>query len=58
MAEENLYVPENDPYFSDPYIDLKEGRDKPYRHLYIHGGFRGTTENGTEVRFSFYFPEK
>ncbi len=58
MAEENLYVPENDPYFSDPYIDLKEWRDKPYRHLYIHGGFRGTTENGTEVRFSFYFPEK
>ena len=40
-----------DPVFSDPYIDLDEWRDEPVRHRYIHGGF-----NGTDTRFSFYFP--
>ncbi|AEI46903.1 hypothetical protein [Runella slithyformis] len=42
-----------DTLFNNPYIDIDEWRDKPIRHHYIHGGFRGT-----ETRFSFYFPEK
>src|SRR5690606_4173367 len=35
------------------YIDVDEWRDKPRRHRYVHGGFKGT-----KTRFSFYFPEK
>jgi len=42
-----------DPIFNEPYVDVDEWRDKPVRHHYIHGGFRGT-----EARFSFYFPPK
>lgn len=42
-----------DNVFSEPYIDIDEWREKPVKHRYIHGGFRGT-----ETRFSFYFPEK
>ena len=42
-----------DPLFKDPYVDVDEWRDKPVRHHYIHGGFKGT-----DARFSFYFPSK
>jgi len=42
-----------DTLFSDPFIDVDEWRDQPLRHRYIHGGFEGT-----ETRFSFYFPTK
>lgn len=42
-----------DPLFAQPYIDKDEWRDAPFRHRYVHGGFKGT-----ETRFSFYFPEK
>src|SRR3954468_21615356 len=42
-----------DTLFKEPYVDVDEWRDKPLRHRYVHGGFKGT---GT--RFSFYFPPK
>lgn len=42
-----------DSLFKTPYIDVDEWRDKPLRHRYVHGGFKGT-----EGRFSFYFPAK
>src|SRR5579864_6362329 len=42
-----------DPLFKQPYIDVDEWRDKPIRHRYVHGGFKGT-----EARFAFYFPPK
>lgn len=42
-----------DPMFADPYVDIDEWRDTPVRHRYVHGGFKGT-----DMRFSFYFPDK
>lgn len=42
-----------DTIFKNPYIDIDEWRDKPVKHRYVHGGFKGT-----ETRFSFYFPTK
>lgn len=42
-----------DSMFSKPFVDVDEWRDNPVRHRYIHGGFEGT-----QTRFSFYFPEK
>ncbi len=42
-----------DPIFSLPYVDIDEWRDKPVRHRYVHGGFKGT-----DTRFSFYLPEE
>lgn len=42
-----------DSLFKQPFVDLDEWRDKPIRHRYVHGGFKGT-----ETRFSFYFPPK
>jgi len=42
-----------DSLFANPYIDINEWRDEPIRHRYVHGGFEGT-----ETRFSFYFPEE
>ncbi len=42
-----------DTIFNDPYVDVDEWRDKPVRHRYVHGGFKGTN-----ARFSFYFPPK
>ena len=42
-----------DTLFNKPYVDVEEWRDKPVRHLYVHGGF-----TGTDTRFSFYFPPK
>ena len=37
--------------FDRPYVDLDEQRELPVPHRYIHGGFEGT-----DTRFSFYFP--
>ena len=42
-----------DPMFREPYIDIDDWRDAPVRHHYMHGGFKGT-----DLKFSFYFPEK
>lgn len=42
-----------DPLYQEPYIDIDEWRDAPVRHHYIHGGFKGS-----DLKFSFYFPEK
>jgi hypothetical protein len=42
-----------DTMFKEPYVDVDEWRDKPVRHHYVHGGFKGT-----DTRFSFYFPAK
>ena len=58
MEQRKLYRPEEDSYFAEPYIDEEGWRDAPLKHYYVHGGFRNTTENGTEVRFCFYYPEK
>lgn len=58
MNEKQLYIPEDDPYFSHPYIDVEEWRDKPVRHYFVHGGFEGTEIDGSQVKFCFYFPEK
>jgi len=41
----------SDPLFHESYMDIDEWRDKPVRHRYVHGGFKGT-----EARFSFYLP--
>src|SRR4051812_13194593 len=40
-----------DPDYDKPYVDVDEWRDGPVRHRYVHGGFEGT-----DLRFSFYFP--
>jgi hypothetical protein len=40
-----------DTFFGAPYIDLDEQHTDPYPHRRIHGGF-----NGTDTRFTFYFP--
>jgi hypothetical protein len=42
-----------DPLFQQPYIDIDEWREAPVRHHYMHGGFKGTN-----LKFSFYFPDK
>ncbi|WP_229208250.1 hypothetical protein [Dyadobacter psychrophilus] len=42
-----------DTLFENPYVDVDEWRDKPVRHRYVHGGFKGTG-----ARFSLYFPPK
>ena len=42
-----------DTLFKKPYVDQDEWREKPVRHRYVHGGFEGTN-----TRFSFYFPPK
>ena len=44
MEKEQLYIPAEDAYFSQPYIDVEEWRDTPVRHYYVHGGFKGTEE--------------
>jgi hypothetical protein len=41
----------DDPYFGAGYVDVDEWRDVPLQHRYVHGGF-----DGTDTRFSFYFP--
>jgi len=42
-----------DTFFLKPFIDQDAWRSVPVPHRYVHGGFEGT-----ENRFSFYFPEK
>ncbi|MBV6642862.1 MAG: hypothetical protein KI791_19250, partial [Cyclobacteriaceae bacterium] len=42
-----------DTLFTSPYVDTDEWRETPVPHRYVHGGFEGT-----ETRFSFYFPPK
>jgi len=42
-----------DKYFGKPYIDRDEPREQPIPHRHVHGGFEGT-----DTRFSFYFPAK
>jgi len=46
-------APAADPMFTQPYVDIDEWRDKPVRHRYVHGGFKGT-----DARFSLYLPLK
>lgn len=58
MSEKKLYVPQEDFYYANPYVDVEEWRTVPIRHLYVHGGFRGTEKEGQEARFCFYFPER
>jgi len=54
MQQEAVYDPKQDPEFAKPYIDREEWREEEgVRYQYIHGGFEGT-----ELRFSFYFPKK
>jgi hypothetical protein len=48
-----IYDPKQDPQFQKPCIDVDEWREGAVRYHYIHGGFEGT-----ETRFSFYFPAK
>ena len=49
-----MYNPKEDPAFQKPYIDVEEERiRKGIKLCYIHGGF-----SNTNVKFSFYFPEK
>src|SRR5580658_2837053 len=40
-----------DPMYDKPFVDIDEWREQPVRHRYVHGGFEGT-----DLRFSFYFP--
>ncbi|WYZ44921.1 hypothetical protein EsH8_VIII_000237 [Colletotrichum jinshuiense] len=42
-----------DPIYNSAFVEVDEWRDEPSPHRYVHGGF-----NGTEARFSFYFPPK
>lgn len=42
-----------DPQFNKPTIEIDEQRQEPAPHRYVHGGFEGT-----DARFSFYFPPK
>ncbi|MEZ5043199.1 MAG: hypothetical protein R2828_25110 [Saprospiraceae bacterium] len=42
-----------DTVFKTPFIDIDEWRETPVKHRYVHGGFEGT-----EARFSFYFPSQ
>ena len=46
----NLYHAKNDPEFQKPYIDIERKEEGYY---YVHGGFEGT-----ETRFSFFYPKK
>lgn len=52
--KENLYDPALDPRFQSPFIDAEEWReDISVGCTYVHGGF-----DGTDLRFSFFFPKK
>jgi hypothetical protein len=53
IQENSLYDGLQDPQFQHSYVDIDEWREEPVRHRYIHGGFEGT-----ETKFSFYFPEE
>ncbi|HHV11892.1 MAG TPA: hypothetical protein GXX75_16580 [Clostridiales bacterium] len=47
------YNSKNDLVFQKPYIDIDEWRETSVNYQYIHGGFEGT-----DLKFSFFFPEK
>lgn len=59
MSEKVIYDAKKDPYYSRPFIDADEMRERkmpdgsrvPFR--YVHGGFEGTG-----AKFVFCFPEK
>jgi hypothetical protein len=53
IAQVSIGETEIDSLFLHPFIDIDEWRDEPINHRYIHGGFEGT-----ETRFSFYFPSE
>ena len=53
LIEEDYLVEGRDSLFRQPFVDIDEWRDEPVRHRYVHGGFEGT-----DTRFSFYFPPK
>jgi len=53
MAKVEWEFDTTDSIFAEPFVDLDEWRNEPVRHRYVHGGFEGT-----ETRFSFYFPSK
>jgi hypothetical protein len=40
-----------DPVYNQPVVEIDEQRAEPVPHRYVHGRF-----DGTEARFSFYFP--
>jgi plastocyanin len=40
-----------DPRFDEPFVDIREERDTPVPHTYVHGGF-----TGTDAKFEFAFP--
>ena len=42
-----------DRLFDEPYLDIDEWRAEPFRHRYVHGGFKGT-----DTKFVMYFPPK
>ncbi|MDR2751751.1 MAG: hypothetical protein LBC41_13920 [Clostridiales bacterium] len=48
-----LYDAKTDPAFGKPYIDVDEWREGMVHFRYVHGGFEGT-----DARFSFFFPRK
>lgn len=52
MKMKQLYDPAVDPAYQKPYIDRNEWQEEN-GYYYIHGGFEGT-----ELRFSFFFPKK
>lgn len=41
----------SDPFFGPAFIDADEWKEEPVPHRFVHGGFEGT-----DTRFSFYFP--
>lgn len=47
------YDAKTDPQFQKPYIDIDEWRERGEEFRYVHGGFEGT-----DLRFSFFFPKK
>src|SRR6516162_5710734 len=51
MGTTTLLSGSRDPLYKTPFTDVDEWRDEPVRHRYVHGGFEGT-----DLRFSFYFP--
>jgi hypothetical protein len=48
-----LYDAGWDAQFQKPYVDIDEWREGEVRYHYVHGGF-----DGSEARFSFFFPDK
>ncbi len=52
-ASERVDAESVDPQFNRPFVELNEWREHPVPHRYVRGGFEGT-----DARFSFYFPPK